>query len=62
MTAPIRTDSKDVDMISLDIVNLLSHILFNNNLVCEPCLSHILDSFHQRITYVQFSAVLIKGI
>ena len=56
---PVRTDHQNVNIIFNNIVDLLSLIFLNNNLVCQPCPAHILDSLQQAVLYIQFSPLNI---
>ena len=59
---PVRSYSKNIHSVFFDIINLLSEIFFYDNFIRKPCRFHILNTFHQRITYVKLTPGLIEII
>ena len=62
MPAPVRANGKHVDTQALDIVDLLTFILFDDNLVGNASSPNALNTFAKGLRNIYFAAHLIKTI
>ena len=53
---PVGAYGEDVDAVLLDVVYLLSLVLFYDDFVGESCGAHGFDAFHERLLHVDFAA------
>ena len=56
---PVRTDREDIDMVLLNVTNLLSQCLFNDNFIHKSSFSHIFHTDRKRIYDVELSSLHI---
>ena len=60
MPTPIRTNSKNINVIPLNIIDFLAFILFNNNLVSKASGSYALHTLSKRLLNINLSSRTIK--
>ncbi len=56
---PVRADSENVDIVFLNILHLLAHVILHDHLVRKSGSFHIFNALVQGIDYVQFSPGLV---
>ena len=59
---PVRAYREDIDIVSLDIINLLALVLFNDHLVGIPRILDSLDPFHHTVPCVELSALHVEVV
>ena len=62
MSFPIRAYGKYVDIISLYVVNLLTKIFLYDYLIGKPGFTHIFNTLHYIVAYIQLATIQIKII
>ena len=60
MSTPIRTNCKNINVITLNIIDFLALVLLNDNLVSKPRGSHAFHTLGKRLLYVDLSARAVK--
>ena len=63
-TSPVRSNDKNINVIFDNIVNFLTLVFLNNDLICQSCPSDIFNSFDQTVSDVQlptFNIVALTG-
>ena len=61
---PVRADDKHVNLIFLNVLHLLAHVVLHNDLVRKPCPFYVFDPLIQGIYDIQLSpglVVLLRG-
>ncbi len=61
-THPITTDCKDIYIIFLNIINLLTKIVLNDHLVSISSCFNRFNSFKNIVSNIQFSTTTVKAI
>ena len=59
---PVGADGEDIDVIFLYVVNLLTYIIFDDDLVGQSCRLDGLHSFQYVVAYVEFAAVTVEAV
>lgn len=62
MTFPIRTNGKDVHIVLLNIVNLLTKIVLNDNFVSLANSFNSFNTFQYVIAHIEFTSAFVKAV
>ena len=62
VATPVGPDGKHVNVEPLDVVNLLTFIFLDDNLIRKTRFTNVLDSLRQRLGYVDFSTHLVETV
>ena len=62
MTFPIRANGKDVHIVLLNIVNLLTKIVLNDNFISIANSFNSFNTFQYVIAHIEFTSAFIKTI
>ena len=60
--SPVRSYHQDINIILNDVIDLLSLIFFNDDLICQPRPSHILDSLNEAVPHIEFAPLNVKAL
>ena len=61
-TSPVRSNDKNINVIFDNIVNFLTLVFLNNDLICQSCPSDIFNSFDQTVSDVQLPTFNIVAL
>ncbi len=59
---PVRTNRKDINIIFLYVVYLLTNIVLDNDLVCQSSSPHSLYTFQDIVAHIQLASVTVEVI
>ena len=62
LTFPVATNSEDVDVVTTDIVNLLTFVLLDNNLIGQTGGTNSLYAFHERLFHINLATGIVETI
>ena len=62
VATPVRADGKYIDAKTLDVVDLLTFVFLDDDLIRKTRFTNVLDSLRQRLGYIDFPAHLIETV
>ena len=62
LAAPVASHGEDVDVQAFYVVNLLTLILFYDDLIGDACGLYSLHTFHERLLHVYLTALTVEGV
>ena len=62
VATPVRADGKYIDAKTLDVVDLLTFVFLDDDLIRKTRFTNVLDSLRQRLRYIDFPAHLVETV